>query len=912
MSGNAPEPGTGATRRKEEHLHAVDEALRRAGVSERERRNITGDLRAQIEEMIAARGIAGPTAEEMDSVLAELDPPETFAAAARDNETLDRKSAPLDSPETAPSAVAAASVAVSIWTILSRIYVVLFGIVLPIGTLGFEAATHFCGQQLFDPIPTWWHVALVALVPLMNLAVLVATTRNPPQNGPLLAFGNGVALAVSAFYAIVFLPMVPIGVVAILYVGAGLLPLAPLLAFFAVLLCRSRQKWLDTYRVTYVRGRGWGFLVGILLLLSFSASEMATNHGAQLASSPSSENRTRGLWWIRTFGSKDALLRFCYGNSGEFGPSMILLPFFSGMVTPKDAQTVYYRLTGHAFNTVEPPRSVRPGVWDRSDFLELNPDFRDESVGWRDSRLSLVASRLDGMADSDVGVGYVEWTLTFRNSASWQREAKAEIALPPGGVVSRLTLWVNGEEREAAFAGREQVKEAYERVVSRRQDPVLVNTSGRDRVIMQCFPVPPNGGEMKTRIGITFPLPLDSLSSARCAFPRFIERNFSIPKDVSHAVWYESTGTIDQSPTGLKLAANGNGNTLLTGSVSDTKLCDMKPVVVARHADVVETKLPDIRSTATAMIRQHIQESQTSRPKRVVLVVDESESMGAFLPAIAAAIPSLPAGTEFAMVRARDGADIPAKAQPATAREYQAAAEMLLADTAEGGQDNVPALRQAWDLAGGAEGTIVWIHGPQPLRIQPVDELIQCVERAAAGPVIYEMQVAPGRNFVVNELERTYGLTGIPSKGNPAEDLKQFFSSWSTPVKSWAYQREKVDTVGDAASTTGTRTNAHLARLWAYDKVMEMIRNRNSKTRQVTEPANQPIIDLAANYQLVTPVTGAVVLENQAQYREAGLKAVDASSVPTIPEPETWAMIIVAVIVLGVAVVRKHRQWKLA
>jgi hypothetical protein len=67
-------------------------------------------------------------------------------------------------------------------------------------------------------------------------------------------------------------------------------------------------------------------------------------------------------------------------------------------------------------------------------------------------------------------------------------------------------LWVNGEEREAAFAGRSQTREAYQKVaIQQRRDPVLVTTAGPDRVQMQCFPVPPNGGLMKIRIGITAP-----------------------------------------------------------------------------------------------------------------------------------------------------------------------------------------------------------------------------------------------------------------------------------------------------------------------------------------------------------------------------------------------------------------------
>src|SRR5438093_6712458 len=48
--------------------------------------------------------------------------------------------------------------------------VILFGVFLPLGTLFAELATHMCAGTFFDPIPTWWHVALVALVPVANLA----------------------------------------------------------------------------------------------------------------------------------------------------------------------------------------------------------------------------------------------------------------------------------------------------------------------------------------------------------------------------------------------------------------------------------------------------------------------------------------------------------------------------------------------------------------------------------------------------------------------------------------------------------------------------------------------------------------------------------------------------------------------
>ncbi len=98
-------------------------------------------------------------------------------------------------------------------------------------------------------------------------------------------------------------------------------------------------------------------------------------------------------------------------------------------------------------------------------------------------------------------------------------------------MVSRLTLWIDGEEREAAFGGRSQVRRAYEQVVRRRRDPVLVSTCGPDRIQVQCYPVPADGGEMKLRLGITAPLEVaEDGAAGTLPAPAIVERNFRIPR----------------------------------------------------------------------------------------------------------------------------------------------------------------------------------------------------------------------------------------------------------------------------------------------------------------------------------------------------------------------------------------------
>jgi hypothetical protein len=73
-----------------------------------------------------------------------------------------------------------------------------------------------------------------------------------------------------------------------------------------------------------------------------------------------------------------------------------------------------------------------------------------------------------------------------------------------------------------------------------------------------------------------------------------------------------------------------------------------------------------------------------------------------------------------------------------------------------------------------------------------------------------------------------------------------------------------------------------VVRLWASD----LIAGRSL--------AGDVASKLAAQQQLVTHVSGAVVLERAEQYQRHGLEPVDPTSVPTIPEPPVIALLLVA------------------
>jgi len=91
-SANAPEPTV--TEKIEQFVAAVDRALADSGIGADERQNVGADLRVQIDEMLAARASSTakpPTLDDVEAVLAELDPPESYSQGAEPKEKEERE-----------------------------------------------------------------------------------------------------------------------------------------------------------------------------------------------------------------------------------------------------------------------------------------------------------------------------------------------------------------------------------------------------------------------------------------------------------------------------------------------------------------------------------------------------------------------------------------------------------------------------------------------------------------------------------------------------------------------------------------------------------------------------------------------------------------------------------------------------
>jgi hypothetical protein len=766
------------------------------------------------------------------------------------------------------------------------------GVIMPAISITVEATSHICAETFFDPIPTLWHLLLVILVPLAQLQVWFAIRRRAADRLALAGFANAVVIGISLFYSIVYLPLLPLSFLALLF-GLGLLPLAPFLSLLAALIMRTQlRRVAATARQKSFAVKTRGLLAGLALTAAVigvvELPATLTTIGLQIATSPSPQMQKEGIRFLREYGSKDALLRSCYSQSG-WATDLIGSAFsIKNPVTIMEAQKIYYRVTGETFDRSIPPArvGVRPESADTIDF-DRNQGGT-EVGGGKLQGLSLASSRLDGDLDANGAVGYLEWTLVFQNDSDVQREARAEVQLPPGGIVSRLTLWVNGEEREAAFAGRDHVRAAYQQVAIRqRRDPVLVTTAGRDRVLVQCFPVPPKG-EMKIRFGVTVPLVLEDLFHAKLVLPRFVYRNFAIPDGVSHAVWLQGK-TVMWPFRGAVTPARFGDVFSLTGVIDDETLSEPSSSITLERSGETEMWSNDPFNPGFA-IHQSVAERTPAHLRRIVFVVDTSETMQSYIQPIVNAMRTLP--SDFDVKLLLTDRDVPPGSIALTSlhgQDTESIVTTLNGATFAGGADNAPALSKAWELAAQKPGNnaIVWIHNPQRVLLTPVAELIQRWEQRPYGPTLYSVQTTSGSDEIEKRLDGIAEVKTVARTGLLETDLQFLFAQLTGRANQLELVRSSKRLDQQAELSGGVHTSNHLARLWANDEVQRILAPR--------DPAlSDEATALAVRYQLVTPVSGAVVLETAEQYRAAGLEPVDVGTVPTIPEPEMVVLLNVA------------------
>jgi len=396
---------------------------------------------------------------------------------------------------------------------------------------------------------------------------------------------------------------------------------------------------------------------------------------------------------------------------------------------------------------------------------------------------------------------------------------------------------------------------------------------------------------MKIRLGITVPLLLEDELYARLLLPHFNKRNFGIPQDVTHSIWLEAKTLVYTLANGFTSEQRSANVFTVRGQIQEAQL--LRPETsfgFSRSPAVSRIWTKDPFQTGGFTVQQSIEEHLPSHLRRIVLVVDTSRAMSEWEHAIEEAIKSLPPQFEVQLVLT-DAAELSegSLSHNPTVSGLDEIATTLRNTTFTGGADNVPALGKAWELAAEKPGNnvIVWIHAPQLLELQSADALRQRWERRPYGPLLYSVSITSGSDELEKKFDGINEVKSVPRMDRLQQDLENLFARLTGQAKTLEFIRVRKKLDREPSSSEAFETSDHLARLWANDEVMRILTARD-------EEYNKAAAMLAVQYQLVTPVTGAVVLETAAQYSAAGLQPVEPGTVPTIPEPGMVVLLIVA------------------
>jgi hypothetical protein len=192
---------------------------------------------------------------------------------------------------------------------------------------------------------------------------------------------------------------------------------------------------------------------------------------------------------------------------------------------------------------------------------------------------------------------------------------------------------------------------------------------------------------------------------------------------------------------------------------------------------------------------------------------------------------------------------------------------------------------------------LLWVHGPQPISFRAsATAFEQATARLSRLPDVTLYGLEPGPNELLPDAPWAWAARALPWTGSPQRDLAAFLSLATSQSQVLTIERRQQPTAEGLA-----KGSDHIVRLWASERVLELTRAGVVKNREAA-------VSLATQYRLVTPVSGAVVLESKAQYDANRLTPVAPATLPTVPEPHEWALALLACVALLCLAWRQRQQ----
>jgi hypothetical protein len=471
-----------------------------------------------------------------------------------------------------------------VWQGLEGSVIMVFGVAVPI----FMAAVSVISAPkrltlllLNHPLETSVELILLALIP----AVIYVTWKGICKNTFVCTGRRAIALGAATGMALICSAVS----VAALFCGSNDLVSAIgtdfTLGFCWVALLTLAAAACGAYLINYIR-QGRELAGSRLRVLAFSIVGVVLSTGAFVMSEARPWNvrlserkalsnklseRNEGLQDLRALDAEKELRMECSDNRAA-GLAGLFMPIKSA-----DQRAIYFAMTGKPFNFRDA---------NNKDISTMpDDDLKRHAVGDQVPGLTLVRSSMDGVMHPNTLTSSVTWTFVFKNNGDTAQQALGEIGLPPGAVMTKLTVWQNGEAQEGTVAASGKAEgyiDSHWRHIG-MDGPAIISDLGHGRALLRCSQVRP---DEETKVAVTAVIPLrpEALSKASLALPTFIASNFAIEED-GHTLRLQSDSPITTRLQNMQHKNTGLGQNMLSGALSDKDLTSNSLIVNIQRGD---------------------------------------------------------------------------------------------------------------------------------------------------------------------------------------------------------------------------------------------------------------------------------------------------------------------------------------
>ncbi len=728
-------------------------------------------------------------------------------------------------------------------------FVVTFGSILPgISLLAYSLYSLINANHPVNYPLEFGKILLLMTVPVFNFIVWLSVRRKYLARPRVAGMMNGVSLGLSLSWSIIWLKtcFFSSAAASCKFGWMFLLCVSPFLLLAAIFLqndlCRKTEEKIGKITLAFSL---LGIFLSLLFVFTPTIHIMVVQAAIQEARKAEPDKLAQSIAYLKSIASDEDIRPSEHAVSGLGLGGMLIADRGLESGQNKDKE-LFFRIKGIPYNEVG-QRQYTPETWKPEEVKNTN-----ELIGAKVAGLSLAKSQMIGCVDTRAMAARLDWVFTFHNAYSSGVTPRAEIALPPGAVVTDATIWMNSQQQGGIIVPT-QVPKATHRT------PVLVSYSGEDKVLINCPNVAGKGGKAKFRISFSIPLNVKG-EVLESSLPKIAESNFSEPKR-THLHLESESRFISQD--GISRKGNGFSFDSILKSVNPDETPNSK-FELLRTSSPSRLAFLDKSSKTKRFIIQKIESLRNYQPERLAIVIDGSEQMRPHLQDLKKALSSLPnklGSTVYFAKTISAGDDI----KPSTLTD---AMKLLESKNFEGGQENGQVLREAIEtIAERSNGAVLWIHGPQPL----ADESIRFTPFDLGNKTyLYDYEVQSGPNALAKDLgigsiqnSSDFIYRSVKSTASIQRDVNGLITAWVNPSSGESVHRSiSVDAKDHELLTDALFTDV-VNSLWAREEVSRLSDMGALKEAQ----------ELSVKYHIVTPSAQIVASLDSA-------KTMDPSLVP--------------------------------